>query len=228
MANSRGGWSRRWLRVATVVLVLLMVVLPVVLILLFSVVAPPITPLMVIRLSEGNGLEKRWRSLEQISPYAAHAVIASEDNRFCRHGGFDLHAIKQVLEEYASGERPRGASTISMQVAKNVFLWPARSPVRKGLEAYLTVLIELLWSKQRIMEVYLNVAEWGRGIYGIEAAAQHHFSKSAISLSRQEAALLSVLLPNPRQWSARSDFVQRRAAIIRHRMGQIRPLLHCL
>lgn len=219
---------RRWLRVTAAVLALLIVVFPVMLTLLFSVIAPPVTPLMVIRLFEGNGLEKQWCSLERISPYAAQAVVASEDNRFCRHGGFDLSAIKQVLEEYGTNKRLRGASTISMQVAKNVFLWPARSPVRKLLEAYLTLFIEALWSKQRIMEIYLNVAEWGRGIYGIEAAAQHHFGKSAISLTRREASLLAVMLPNPRQWSPQSTFVQHRAGIIRARMRQIGPLFDCL
>jgi monofunctional biosynthetic peptidoglycan transglycosylase len=205
-----------------------MVVFPVVLTLLFSVIAPPITPLMVIRLFEGNGLDKRWRSLERISPVAAQAVIASEDNQFCRHGGFDLHAIKQVLEDYGANGRLRGASTISMQVAKNVFLWPARSLLRKLLEAYLTLLIEALWSKQRILEVYLNVAEWGRGIYGIEAAAQYHFGKTALSLTQREASLLAVMLPNPQQWSPHSTFVKRRAGIIRRRMRQIEPLYDCL
>nr|MBS0021603.1 monofunctional biosynthetic peptidoglycan transglycosylase [Gammaproteobacteria bacterium] len=219
---------RRWLRAAAVALLLLVVVFPVMLTLLFSVIAPPVTPLMVIRLFEGDGLEKRWRSLERISPHAAQAVIAAEDNLFCRHAGFDLSAIRQVLDEYGTSKRLRGASTISMQVAKNVFLWPARSPVRKALEAYLTLLIEALWSKHRIMEVYLNVAEWGRGIYGIEAAAQHHFGKSAISLTRGDASLLAVILPNPRQWSPQSTFVQRRARIIRGRMGQIEPLFDCL
>ena len=244
MASSRGGpiryrpvasgcgrvrkLRRRWLRAAGAVLVLLILIFPVTVTLLFSVVPPPVTPLMVIRLFEGNGLEKRWRSLQRISPYAVQAVIASEDNRFCRHRGFDLSAIRQVLQDYEAGKQPRGASTISMQVAKNVFLWPARSPIRKALEAYLTLLIEGLWSKQRIIEVYLNVAEWGHGIYGIEAAAQRHFGKSATSLSRREASLLAVVLPNPRQWSPQSAFVQRRAGIIRRRMHQIEPLFDCL
>jgi monofunctional biosynthetic peptidoglycan transglycosylase len=219
---------RRLLRAVAAVLVLLLVVFPVILILLFKMIAPPLTPLMVIRLFEGNGLEMRWRALKRISPYAAQAVIASEDNRFCRHGGFDLRAIKQVLDEYGTSKRLRGASTISMQVAKNVFLWPDRSLVRKVLEAYLTLLIEVLWDKQRIMEVYLNVAEWGHGIYGIEAAARYHFGKSAISLSRREASLLAVILPNPQQWSLQSAFVQRRADIIGRRMRQIQALFDCL
>jgi monofunctional biosynthetic peptidoglycan transglycosylase len=228
MASSRGGLIRRRLRAVVAVLALLIVAFPVMLTLLYSVIAPPVTPLMVIRLFEGNGIEKRWRSLDRISPHAAQAVIASEDNRFCRHHGFDLLAVKQVLDEYAAGKRLRGASTISMQVAKNVFLWPARSRVRKVLEAYLTLLVEALWTKQRIMEVYLNVAELGRGIYGFEAAAQHHFGKSANSLSRREASLLAVVLPNPRQWSLQSAFAQHRAGVIRRRMRQIEPLFDCL
>ena len=217
-----------WLRALVLMLTLVMVVFPVLLTLLFSVVPPPITPLMVIRLLSGSGLDKRWRSLEEISPAAAQAVVASEDNRFCQHAGFDIRAIRQVLADYAAGEALRGASTISMQVAKNVFLWPARSALRKVLEAYLTLLIEGLWSKRRIIEVYLNVAEWGRGIYGIEAAAQHHFGKPASALNRREASLLAVVLPNPRQWSVKSAFVQHRAGIIVRRMRQIEPLLDCL
>ncbi|MDJ0934712.1 MAG: monofunctional biosynthetic peptidoglycan transglycosylase [Kiloniellales bacterium] len=196
----------------------------------YRVVPPPMTPLMVIRLAEGESMERDWTSLAQISPHAVKAVIAAEDNLFCSHRGFDWDALMQALAEHRRGERLRGASTISMQTAKNVFLWPGRSLFRKGLEAYLTPLIELAWGKRRIIEIYLNVAEWGRGIYGIEAAAQRHFGKRAARLSRWEAALLAAVLPNPRAWSASNPgpFVRQRARVYLRRMEQLGPLLDCV
>ncbi|MGE0746270.1 MAG: transglycosylase domain-containing protein, partial [Rhodospirillales bacterium] len=135
-----------------------------------------------------------------------------------------------TIDDYVAGRRTRGASTISMQTAKNVFLWPGRDFLRKGLEAYLTVMIELLWPKSRIIEVYLNVAEWGRGIYGIEAAAQAHFGKPAAALGAREAALLAVVLPSPREWSPRrpSDYVAGQARVVQRRVGQLGALLDCL
>ena len=144
----------------------------------------------------------RWRDLEQISPHAAIAVIASEDQQFPFHGGFDVESIRKAIQHNAKSKRVRGASTISQQVAKNLFLWSGRSYLRKGLEAWLTVLIETLWPKERILEVYLNIAEFGRGTYGVEAAAQRFFRKPASRLTRSQSALLAAVLPNPRRFRA--------------------------
>ena len=139
----------------------------------------------------------QWADLEQISPHAALAVIASEDQQFPFHAGFDLKSIREAVRENAHRKRPRGASTISQQVAKNLFLWNGASYVRKGLEAWFTVLIEVMWPKERILEVYLNVAEFGRGVYGVEAASRRFFRKPAARLTRAEAATLAAVLPNP-------------------------------
>lgn len=151
------------------------------------------------------------------------AVIAAEDQKFASHHGFDLDAIRAALAHNERGASLRGASTLSQQVAKNLFLWSGRSWTRKALEAWFTVLIEALWPKQRILEVYLNSAEWGHGVFGAEAAAQHHFAKSARHLSRHEASLLAAVLPNPRAWSAGrpSAYVSRRANWIRQQIGQL-------
>jgi monofunctional biosynthetic peptidoglycan transglycosylase len=141
--------------------------------------------------------EHQWVAATRISPNLKLAVIASEDQRFPTHWGFDVESINKALAERQSGKRVRGASTLSQQVAKNLFLWPGKSWIRKGIESYFTVLIELLWSKQRILEVYLNIAEFGKGTYGAEAASQRFFRKPAARLSAQEAALLAAVLPNP-------------------------------
>jgi monofunctional biosynthetic peptidoglycan transglycosylase len=171
---------------------------------LYSFINPPVTPLMVkrafIEKSDGTrvGIQKDWVSLKKISPNMIRAVVASEDNRFIEHWGIDVEAIQKATAWNKRHKRKRGASTISQQVAKNVFLWPARTWVRKGLELYFTVLIETVWSKRRIMEVYLNVMETGNGIYGAEAASRKYFHKSAARLTRGEAALIAASLPNPR------------------------------
>jgi monofunctional glycosyltransferase len=170
---------------------------------LFRDVPPPVTPLMLLRLAEGYGIDRRWRGLDRISPFLLKAAIAGEDQKFCLHRGFDREAIEAAWERYESGRgRLLGASTISMQTAKNVFLWPGRDWLRKGLEAYFTALIELAWGKRRIIEVYLNVVEWGPGIYGAEAAAEHYFKKSAAELSPYEAVRLAAVLPDPLDRSA--------------------------
>lgn len=142
-------------------------------------------------------LRYEWVDLEQISRHAALAVIAAEDQLFPYHWGFDLDSIREAVRENAHRKRPRGASTITQQVAKNLFLWNGASYVRKGIEAWFTVLIELLWPKARILEVYLNIAQFGRGVYGVEAAAQTFFRKPAARLAREEAAILAAVLPNP-------------------------------
>jgi monofunctional glycosyltransferase len=188
------------------------------------VVPPPLTFLMVSRSFEGEGLSYRWRSLDDISPRLVEAVIASEDSTFCAHLGFDMKAIEKALKANERGGRVRGGSTISQQTAKNVFLWPGRDWVRKGLEAGYTVLIETLWGKRRVMEVYLNVAEWAPGVYGAEAASQHWFGKSASDLSAREAARLAAILPSPRRYNASSPgpYVRRRASRVQAAMGTVR------
>jgi monofunctional biosynthetic peptidoglycan transglycosylase len=163
-------------------------------------------------------------------PALAHAVIAAEDNLFCRQMfGFDFGALRGQIEGWWQGDRPRGASTITMQTAKNLLLWPGRDPVRKTLEAWLTPQIALLWPKQRILEVYLNIVEFGPGIYGAEAAARTFFGKPASALSQREAARLAAVLPNPLAWSAADPgpYVRRRVAMIESRITEIRPLMVC-
>jgi monofunctional biosynthetic peptidoglycan transglycosylase len=165
----------------------------------------------------------RWVDLEQISPHAAIAVIAAEDQQFPFHAGFDFKSIREAVRHNARGKRVRGGSTISQQVAKNLFLWRGRSYLRKGLEAWFTVLIEITWPKERILEVYLNVAEFGRGVYGVEAASQRFFRKPAARLTRGQAATLAAVLPNPVRFraDAPSAYVMKRRARI---LGQMRAL----
>lgn len=171
---------------------------------------PPVTTAFMLdaRLDAWRAGEKDYRTryswvpFDRISGHAGIAVIAAEDQRFADHGGFDFKAIGEAAKRNASGKRIRGASTISQQVAKNVFLWSGRSWVRKGIEVWFTLLIETLWPKQRILEVYLNVAEFGRGVYGVEAASQRFFRKPAASLTRREAATLAAVLPSPRRFRA--------------------------
>ena len=195
------------------------VILSLFLTMLYRVAPPPVTPLMLLRFAEGYGMQKSWRPLNDISPALIRAVMTSEDQRFCRHFGFDWSAIEAAWEQYQSGEGELlGASTISMQTAKNVFLWPARNWPRKALEAYFTALIELAWSKRWIIEVYLNVVEWGPGIYGAEAAAEHYFHKPAARLGATEAARLAAVLPDPLHRSASrpdEDVLERSAFILR-------------
>jgi monofunctional biosynthetic peptidoglycan transglycosylase len=222
----RAGWRRRRLvRIALAVLLL-----PTALILVFRFVPPPVTPLMLWRLAQGEGLEKDWVPLAAISPHLPDAVIAAEDNRFCEHGGIDWPALRHELSRAFAGEHARGASTISMQTTKNVLLWPGRDLVRKLLEAALTPQLELFWSKRRIMEVYLNVAETGPGLYGAEAAARRFFGKPARALTRHEAALIAAVLPNPRRWSPQrpTRYIAQRVRTIERRMGQLGPLLDCV
>ncbi|WP_404380047.1 monofunctional biosynthetic peptidoglycan transglycosylase [Caenispirillum salinarum] len=211
-----GGWFKRVLAA----LLLVVLVLPAVQVAFHRAVPVWITPLQVQRFVEGHGMTREWTPLEDISPELIRAVIASEDAQFCAHWGFDFREIRNAFREWQSGERIRGASTISMQTARNVFLWAGRDPVRKMLEAYLTPWIEAGWSKKRIMEVYLNVIEWGPGLYGAEAAAQRYFDKPAADLTRREASLLAAVLPGPLQWSPADPtaYLQRRAGTIRARI----------
>lgn len=191
-----------------------------------------ITPLMVIRtvqqLAKGEKIVcyHSWVPLDRISPALPQAVVASEDNLFMEHHGFDLKAIKQATKENKTRKRPRGASTISQQTAKNVFLWPHSSWVRKGLEVYFTFLIETIWGKKRIMEVYLNSMETGNGLYGAEAVAKYHFKTTARKLSSAQCALIAATLPNPLRFnSARpSAYILRRQAQILSLMRKIAPV----
>ncbi len=173
---------------------------------LYRWINPPITLLMISRYfdPEIGKLNKEWKSLDEISKKLPLAVVTSEDQKFEDHFGFDLESIEKAADYNAKhkGKPVKGASTISQQTAKNVFLWQSRSWFRKGLEVYFTFLIEIFWSKERIMEVYLNVIEMGPGIYGAEAASQYYFHKPAAKLSKGEAALIAAILPNPLKWSA--------------------------
>ena len=200
----------------------------IVLVALYRVVPPPGTPLMLLRLVQGYGIDKSWRPLDEISPHLIRAVMAGEDTRFCRHRGFDWGAIVTAWDRYQSGHgRLLGASTISMQTAKNVFLWPGRDWLRKGFEAWFTALIELAWGKRRIMEIYVNVVEWGPGIYGAEIAARYYFRKSADALNPEEAVRLAAALPDPLGWSPRRPGrrLLARSAAIRGNLLGVPPTL---
>lgn len=228
--RTRRSWGRRvagW--IARVVAGL--VVLSVGAVLVARFVDPPVTPLMVLRLVEGAvhgrwvGIDQTWVDLDQVSPALLRAVIAAEDARFFTHHGVDFEELEQAraYNERQRGRRLRGASTITMQCARSAFLWTGRTWLRKGLEVYVTALLELLWSKHRILEVYVNVVEWGDGVYGVEAAAQRAFGVPASRLSAPQAALLAAVLPSPLRWSAArpSPGVRTRAARIAARARQV-------
>jgi monofunctional biosynthetic peptidoglycan transglycosylase len=211
-------------------ILLALLVVPFLLILLFRFVPPPVTPLMLLRLAEGYGLHRDWVPYGRISPYMAEAVVASEDNLFCRERtGFDLDALAGQITIWREGERPRGASTITMQTARNLLLWPGRDMIRKVIEAWLTPQIALLWPKKRVLEVYLNIVEFGPGIYGVDAAAHRFFDRSAATLTRDDAVRLAVVLPDPLHWSAArpSAYLRERAETIERRIEQLGPLLDC-
>ena len=194
-------------------------------VIIFKFVPVPFTPLMITRAIDQklDGQEMTsshdWVPIEEISPNIQKAVIASEDGTFLTHYGFDFSAIQKAVKNNSKGKRLKGGSTISQQTAKNIFLWQGRSYLRKGLEAYFTVLIEIFWSKERIMEVYLNSIEMGDGVYGIEAASQHWYRKSANDLTKFEAAGIAAILPNPRKYKATnsSSYIERRKGrIVKH------------
>ncbi|WP_246663575.1 monofunctional biosynthetic peptidoglycan transglycosylase [Phyllobacterium endophyticum] len=188
------GRAVRYLILAGIVLIMV----PILLLTLYRLpFVHPVSTLMVKDLVTFSGYDRRWVSLDQISPTLVNSVMMSEDARFCFHNGVDWEALNSVVSDTIDGEQTRGASTIPMQTAKNLFLWTSRSFIRKGLEVPLAVLTDLILPKRRLMEVYLNIAEWGPGIYGIEAAAQHHFKVSAAKLQPRQAAYLAVTLPNP-------------------------------
>ena len=194
-------------------------------ILLIRFVDPPITITQITSIIEGNGFKRTHLSLDEMSKAAKLAVIASEDQLFPDHNGFDIKGIERALafNKKKKGKKIRGASTISQQVAKNVFLWQGRSWFRKGLEVYFTFMIELVWSKQRILEVYLNEAEMGKGIFGIEAAAKKYFKKPAYKLTRTEAAMIAASLPNPVRYSVKpaSTYVSRKYPWVLRQMNNL-------
>ncbi len=197
---------------------------PVAVVVVYRFVPPPMTWLMVQRMVEGRGFDRQWVPLKSISPTLVRAVIAAEDARFCQHHGFDFDAIRKAMAANESGRRLRGGSTISQQTAKNVFLWPQRDWVRKGLETWFTALIEVIWGKPRIMEVYLNSIEWGPGVYGAQAAARRNFNTTAAELSSAQAARLAAIVPKPLAWKAArpGPYIKRRSGKIGAAAGTVR------
>ena len=220
---------RRWFRLA-VAGVLCWLLLSSIAVLALRFVPPPLSGFMAQRWIAGlvgrDGfvwLQYRWVPIDEVSPYLPISLVAAEDQKFPLHHGFDIDAIRSALDDAEDGERLRGASTISQQVAKNLFLWNGRSFLRKGIEAYYTVLIEALWPKRRIVEVYLNIAEFGDGVYGAAAASEAYFATTPKQLSARQSALLAAVLPNPRKFrvSPASPYVQRRAAWIERQARQL-------
>jgi monofunctional glycosyltransferase len=195
----------------------------------YRFVNPPVTPLMIIRvvqqIADGKEikLKKHWVNLDKISSNLVQSTVAAEDQLFLEHHGFDIEAIEKAYNNNQKGKKIKGGSTISQQTAKNVFLSPSRSWIRKGFEVYFTTLIEIFWSKKRIMEVYLNVIEMGNGIYGSDAASQFYFHKPALNLTRDEAALITASLPNPLKFNPAkpSSYLFRRQQLILKHMNQI-------
>ncbi|TAH02605.1 MAG: monofunctional biosynthetic peptidoglycan transglycosylase [Sphingobacteriales bacterium] len=203
MAKAQGGFFARVWRITKRVFLILFIA-QLVYIILLKWVNPPITITQLISWISGHGLKRDYVSKNNISYQARLAVIASEDQLFADHSGFDWNSIEKAMQyNQKKPNRIRGGSTISQQVAKNVFLWQGRDYIRKGLEVYFTFMIELVWGKERILEVYLNVAEMGNGIFGIEAAAQSYFNKNATSLTRTEAAMIAACLPNPKRFTVK-------------------------
>ena len=232
--GSRRQAALSWLKVHRVLIiriVLAIVLLPYALILLYMLpFIHPVSTLMVADLAMLRGYDRQWVSFDQISPQLVQAVMMSEDGQFCFHGGVDWTQMQGVVADALEGESTRGASTIPMQTAKNLFLWNGRSFLRKGLELPLALAADFVWSKRRLMEIYLNVAEWGPGIYGIEAAARHHFKVPAAKLTRQQAALLAVSLPNPitRVASKPGRGLRRLGGVIERRTRSSGEYIKCL
>jgi monofunctional biosynthetic peptidoglycan transglycosylase len=208
-----------------------LLVLPYALIILYALpFIHPVSTLMLANLVTLRGYDRQWVSLEQISPNLVRSVMMSEDGQFCFHAGVDWRQMRGVVQDALDGETTRGASTIPMQTAKNLFLWNGRSFIRKGMELPLALGADLVWSKRRMMEIYLNVVEWGPGLYGAEAAAQHHFKVSASRLTARQAALLAVSLPNPitRVAGKPSRGVQRLAGVVERRARGSAEYIKCV
>jgi monofunctional biosynthetic peptidoglycan transglycosylase len=222
--SSKPSLIGRFFRFLVTLVAIFGIVGPITAAVVYRFVPPPITYLMVERMFEGRGFERRWRPIREMSPTLTRSVIAAEDAKFCEHHGFDFDAMQKAMAHNESSSRIRGGSTISQQTAKNVFLWPDRSYLRKGLEAYFTVLIEGLWGKRRIMEVYLNSVEWGPGVYGADAAAMKNFGVGADRLTPAQAARLAAILPSPLKWKAAKPgpYVKRRSGKINAAAGTVR------
>jgi monofunctional biosynthetic peptidoglycan transglycosylase len=214
----------RWIYHTVSVVLGLIVVMPIALLLLFRFVPVPATPQMAMTALSGQSVHYRWVEADEISPYLGRAVIASEDQKFCAHHGFDWDSINSALRAHDHGGRLRGASTISQQTARSLMLLPVRSWIRKGMEAYLTMFMELLWPKKRILTAYLNLANWGHGNFGAEAAAQAYFETSAARLTREEASRLAAILPDPEEWRAArpGPYVASRSITVASRMADVR------
>lgn len=212
-------------------IVLWFIGLSLLLVVIFRFVPVPVTVFQIYKAIEAPSdqkylLRKDWVPLEDISPDLVRAVIASEDQKFPQHFGFDLEAIQDAYQDNKSGKRVRGGSTISQQTAKNLFLWPGQNYLRKGLEAYFTLLLELFWSKERIIEVYLNIVEFGPGVYGAQAAAEVYFHKDAAKLNRYECALIATALPNPAKYSLANPgpYMKRRQQWVLRNMNNLGPI----
>jgi monofunctional biosynthetic peptidoglycan transglycosylase len=218
-----GEGKKPWLRRVLGIVFFLALPAPVLLLLIFRFVPIPGTPGMLVSLVQGKGLHYRWSG--DIAPVLGRAVIGAEDQTFCTHNGFDWKGIEKAMKEHERNpsKRLRGASTISQQTARTLFLVPMRSWIRKGLETYLTVLLEALWPKKRILEAYLNLVDWGHGNFGAEAAAESYFGVDASSLTRDQAARLAAILPNPTKWKAANPgrYVARRAKTLAARTSQV-------
>lgn len=228
-ANILSG-SKRLLRIF-LVLALIITAIPIVLTLIYaSSRINPVSTLMVGRMLTGQSVERQWVALDEINPVLVHSVMMSEDAKFCSHSGIDWEELNRVIDNAMEGERTRGASTLSMQTVKNLFLWPGRSYFRKALELPLALLADAIWSKQRMIEIYLNIAEWGEGIFGIEAAAKYYFKRSAKNLSASQSALLAVTLPNPkrRNPAKASKSLRRLAKTIQRRAYQSGAYIKCV
>jgi monofunctional glycosyltransferase len=204
---------------------IIMFIAQLVYIILLRWVDPPLTTTQLISWIGGNGLTRDYVPLNSISPNARLAIIASEDQLFPYHNGFDYKSIQKAMKENKKSRRVRGASTLSQQVAKNVFLWQGRSWLRKGLEVYFTFMIEIMWGKRRILEVYLNVSEMGKGVFGVEAAARKYFRKPAAKLTINESAMIASCLPNPKKYTVKplSNYVAKRYPQIVVQMNNLRP-----
>jgi monofunctional biosynthetic peptidoglycan transglycosylase len=225
-ATRRRGRSKlaTWASRIAVVLFAFSVPLPILVLLLFRVVPVPATPQMVLSWLTGTGAHHHWLEEKRISPLLVRAVIASEDQKFCFHHGFDWSSIDKAVQEHEAGARLRGASTISQQTARSLFLLPVRSWIRKGMEAWLTVIEEALWPKRRILLVYLNIVDWGHGNFGAEAAAEAYFHRSAATLTAKQTARLAAILPDPDDWRAAhpGPYVAQRTVILLSRMAEVR------
>ena len=213
-----------------VLLLLVLVALPLALVPAYRAIDPPVSMVMLINRAAGTPMERQWVPLDDISPHLLRAVVVAEDARFCSHAGIDWEEVRRVLDRMEAGDQPRGASTLTMQTMKNLFLWPQRSWLRKGLEVPLALYADWLLPKRRILEIYLNIAEWGPGLYGAEAAAQHHFGIAASAISPAQAARLAAVLPAPRARDpARPGRTTARlAGIVAERAAKSGPYVECV